>query len=146
MAVITYTDVATVIGRPISDTDERAQVTQWIADVEMLIGARLGDLTLLDQSLLAYVEREAVAARMRYKADRNSQRTNVSTDDVDSGLEHYFLRVLDPWWALLSPGTSESTGAFSVRPSFDADTAWWAAKNPVADAFGTPLYEWDALP
>jgi hypothetical protein len=74
MAVIIVDDVATAIGRPISDPDEQAQVEQWISDVELLIGARLGNLALLNQSLLAYVEREAVIARMRYREDRNSQR------------------------------------------------------------------------
>jgi hypothetical protein len=122
VAIIDYTDVATAIGRPISDDDERAQVEQWISDVELLIGARLGDLSLLDQSLLAYVEREAVVARMRYRADRNSLRTTANEDAVDDGEEHYFLRILSPWWALLSPGKTGS-GAFSVRPYFTADTS-----------------------
>lgn len=120
MALIASDDVATAIGRPISDPDEQSQVDQWIADVEMLLGARLGDLSLLDQDLLAYVEREAVVARMRYKADRNSQRSTASTDDTDNGEEHYFLRILDPWWSLLSP-TKSGSAAFSVRPYFEAD-------------------------
>lgn len=115
MSVITYQDVETAVGRPMSDQDEQEQVTQWISDVEMLIGARLGDLTELDQPLLAYVEREVVIARMRYRRDRNSQRSTSSEDDVDTGQEHYFLRVLNQWWALLSPETRAGFGTGSVR-------------------------------
>jgi hypothetical protein len=145
MAVITVDDVATAIGRPISDPDEQAQVEQWISDVELLIGARLGNIALLNQSLLAYVEREAVIARMRYREDRNSQASGAG-DDTDSGLEHYFLRVLDPWWVLLSPGTAE-TGAFSVRPSFDADTAWWPAANQtIVSGPTSPYWDFDVPP
>jgi hypothetical protein len=143
MAVTLVEDVATAIGRPISDADENAQVQQWISDVELLIGARLGDLTLLDQDLLAYVEREAVVARMRYRQDRNSQRSTGNEDDTDTGEEHYFLRILDPWWALLSPGKTEG-GAFSVRPGFDVDTAMWPAYSPVA--CNTSLTDWDTPP
>lgn len=125
MAVITYTDVATTIGRPISDQNEQDQVTQWIADVELLLAARLGDLTsstvasilaARDQDLLAYVERESVAARMRYAADRNSEAVDQPSEDG------FFIRVLEPWWALLDP-TDSGSGAFSVRPYFEADTA-----------------------
>lgn len=119
MAVITYTDVATAIGRPITDY-EQEQVTQWISDVEMLIGARLGDLTELDQPLLEYVVREAVIARMRWKDTRNSD-GGATGDNVDTGEENYFLRILNPWWALLAPAGNTGSGAFSVRPYFEPD-------------------------
>lgn len=128
MAVITYEVVATAIGRPINDADERAQVTQWISDVEMLIEAKIDDWDLeslddLNQPLLKYVVREVVIARMRYREDRNTQRADASEDDTDSGLEHYFLRVLDPWWALLAPAGEGVTGVFSARPYFEPDAA-----------------------
>lgn len=110
MAVIDANDVATAIGRPISDENEQEQVEQWIADVEMLIGARLGDLDDLDQSLLAYVEREVVISRMRHRSEESD--TSARTD---TGTENYFLRVLDPWWALLSPATRAGSTTGSVR-------------------------------
>lgn len=142
MAVIDYTVVETAIGRPISDSDEQNQVEQWIADVEMLIAARLGVVSALDQTLLAYVEREAVVARMRYREDRNSQRSTASDDDTDTGYEHYFLRVLAPWWALLSPDSPQDDGAYSVRPSFDADTAMWPAMRGQLSGY-TDAQCWD---
>ena len=123
MAVITYTDVATAIGRPISDTPERDQVTQWISDVELILTARLGDLSTYDQELLAYVVREAVIARMRHRADSNDDKAAGSEDN-------YFIRILEPWWYLLDPGETGSA-AFSVRPYFESDdaigTAWETA-------------------
>lgn len=128
MAVITYQDVATAIGRPIVDVDEQAQVTQWIADVELVLGARL-DLDALDDGvddgLLAYVVREAVIGRMRHRSE-DSDEGNEATED------NWVLRVLDPWWALLDPGETGSA-AFSARPYFEADdggyslTAWETA-------------------
>lgn len=127
MAVITYTDVETAIGRPISTQDERAQVTQWIADVEMLIGARLDDWGLaslndLNQPLLKYVVREAVIARLRYRDDRNSQRGR-GADENDTGEENYFLRILDPWWALLSPTETAPATAYSIQVTSPLDVA-----------------------
>lgn len=125
MPVITYADVGTAIGRPITDLDEQAQVSQWITDVEMLISTRLDDwglpaLTSLNQPLLKYVVREAVIARLRYRESRNSARGDGS-DETDSGEENYFLRILDPWWALLSPTQSAPSSAYSVQVTSPLD-------------------------
>lgn len=117
MAVIEVDDIAVRIGRPISDADEAAQVDQWIADVEMLLGARLGDLDLLDQTLLAYVEREVVVEWMRHRSEE------AEADQESKG--SYFLRILDPWWSLLDAGDTGS-GAFSARPYFEADSVAYA--------------------
>ena len=111
MPVITYDDVATAIGRPISDSNEQNQVEQWISDVEMILTARLGDLTERDQNLLAYVVRESVIARMRHRSE---------TTDETVTEDNYFLRILEPWWALLDP-TDSGSGAFTVRPYFETD-------------------------
>lgn len=125
MAVITYTDVETAIGRPISEVSEQDQVTQWIADVEMILASRI-DVEALDEGvqtdLVAYVVREAVIARMRFRADRNGDNTR-GENDPDTGEESFFLRVLSPWWALLDPGESGSP-VFSARPYFEADTSY----------------------
>lgn len=115
MAAITYDDVATTIGRPISDSDERAQVTQWISDVELILGVRLGSLAALDQDVLAYVEREAVAARMRYRSDRNSEGGETASED------NFFLNILKPWWALFSD--EEGSTAYSIPVSSPLDVA-----------------------
>lgn len=116
MAVIDYTDVETSLGRTLTTT-EQGQVTQWIGDAELLIKARLGDLTLLDQDALMYVVREAVVARSRNPEGYQSE----SIDDYTyrHGSETRRVTILDEWWRLLDPTTG--SGMFSVRPFFEPD-------------------------
>ena len=111
MPVIDYTDVETSLGRTLTEA-EQAQVTQWIADAELLILTRLGDLAELDQDVLAYVVREAALARMRNPEGYQSE----TIDDYTYRMPRETQRVsiLDEWWDLLSP--SSSTVAFSIRP------------------------------
>lgn len=125
MAVIDYTVVETSLGRTLSAA-ERAQVEQWIGDAELLIGARLGDLALLDQDVLAYVVREAVVARMRNPEGFQSETIDDYT--YRHGAESRRVTILDEWWRLLDPDSG--SGAFSARPYFVPDTVdpglWWA--------------------
>lgn len=110
-------DIETALGRTLIDT-EQAQAAQWIADALMLIGARLGDVTELDQTSLDYVVREAVVARFRNPEGYQSE----SIDDYTyrHGNETRRVTILPEWWDLLSPATQ--AGAFSTRPGFEADT------------------------
>ena len=112
MAVITYTDVGVSLGRLISDELEQAQVTQWIADAELLILSRLGDLAELDQDVLAYVVREAVVAR----AGNPNGYQSETIDDYTYrfGTSSQRVSILDEWWDLLTPAASSS--AFTIRP------------------------------
>lgn len=55
MAYATVIDVATTLGRPITDPDEQNQVLNWIGKTERIIAARLGDLATLDRQILADV-------------------------------------------------------------------------------------------
>lgn len=126
---MTADDVAITLGRPIStdgDPSEEDQVEQWLTDVETLIFAQLGDLSLLDQSVLGFVEREAVAARLRNPEGFQSEQIDDYRYSMPANTRQ--ITILDEWWDLLSPGTS--AGAFSVRPTFEADTAQWAASRP----------------
>ena len=112
MAVATVSDVATSLGRPIADTAEVAQVEQWLADAELLIRSRLGDVTALDQDVVAYVEREAVVARLRNPDGYQYE----AIDDYRYGLPNESRRVsiIDEWWEMLTP--DGSTGAFTITP------------------------------
>lgn len=118
MAVATVDDVATSLGRPISDATEVAQVTQWLADAELQIRVRLGDIAALDQEVLAFVEREAVVLRLRNPEGFQSE----SVDDYTYrwGNEAGRVAILPEWWDMLSP--TAGSGAFSVRPSFEPDS------------------------
>ena len=119
MAVVTVSDVAVALGRPISDEDEVAQVDWWISSAELQIRNRLGDLAALDQETLIYVVVEAVAA----KAQNPEGNQYEAIDDYRYGLpaESRRVTILDEWWQMLSPTTS--TGAYSTRPGFEPDTA-----------------------
>lgn len=107
MAVATAQDVATSLGRPITDTNEIAQVEQWLADAELLIRLRYPDLTVLDQDALAYVEREAVVLRMRNPEGYQSETIDDYTYRWGSNAGR--VTILDEWWQMLAP---TSRGSF----------------------------------
>lgn len=131
---VTPADIAVALGRtaPALGSTEHDQWAMWVADALMLITARLGDVSLLDQDRLDYVVREAVVAQVRRPDDVTS--VDVAVDDgrvskrYSSGSGRVTIR--DEWWALLSP---ESSG----RRAFEVDTMpaesgvlgvdyWWA--------------------
>lgn len=125
MAVATYEDVAVALGRPITDPTEQAQVTYWLNAAELVIGARLGDVALLDQDVLRYVEVEAVVARLQNPAGYQSETIDDYT--YRFGTETRRVTILDEWWRLLSPDNGD--GAFTIRPHYDDGgdlyPDWW---------------------
>lgn len=130
MAIATVNDVAVSLGRLPADLSETetAQIEQWLADAELQITLRLGDLVDLDPAAVAFVEREAVVARMRNPEGRQYE----AIDDYRYGMpaESRKVTILDEWWAMLAP----STGAFTIRPAYTPDDpasmAAWRAANP----------------
>ena len=99
------------IGRPISDQTEQARVNYWLDAAELQIKARLGVVAALDQSVVRYVETEAVAARM-------SNPEGYSSESIDDyvyryGTETRQVTIRPEWWALLSPAHS---GTFYSAP------------------------------
>jgi hypothetical protein len=110
MAVASVDDVATSLGRPITGTEEE-QVEMWLGDAELQIRLRLGPIAGLDQEVVAYVEREAVAARVRNPEGYQYE----AIDDYRYGLpaESRRVAILDEWWDMLAP--AGSTTAFSIR-------------------------------
>lgn len=116
--MVTPDSIAVALGRPAPSPDapEWAQWSMWIEDALMLIKVRHSDLTLLDQSRLEYVVREAVVAQIRRPEDLTS--VTVSIDDGSqqktyrSGAGRVAIR--DEWWDLLAP-SAPSSGAFSIN-------------------------------
>lgn len=117
MTVATYEDVAVALGRPIADPSEQARVDWWLSSAELQIKSRLGDLSLLDQDILKFVEVEAVAA----KAQNPDGAMSETVDDYTYRLpaESRRVTIIDEWWNMLSPNTG--SGVFSARPYFTPD-------------------------
>lgn len=117
---VTPSNIAVELGRtaPEPTSTEYTQWEMWIADARMLISARLGDLTALDQGRLDYVVRQAVAAHVRRPDD--ATQVAVSVDDGSVSRTYRSSRgrveIIDDWWALLAP-TDRTGKAFSIRPA-----------------------------
>lgn len=116
---VTPDDIAVELGRTALDstTPEYRQWERWIADALMLISARLGDLTALDQTRLDYVVRQAVATHVRRPDD--ATQVAVAVDDGSVSRTYRSSRgrveIIDEWWNLLAP--VDTTGkAFSITP------------------------------
>lgn len=117
--------VALGVAAPAADSTQYAQWQMWIDDALMLIGARLGDVTLLDQAALDYVVRKAVVAQTYRPTDGASQ-IDVSIDDgrISRRYDGAGVTILDEWWDLLTPDGSGAVGAFTISPYGAADSGW----------------------
>jgi hypothetical protein len=110
MAIATWQDVQTALGRPISDTDEQ-RAEWWLdrrGDPDPGPSRRRGPAR---PGTVRYVEAEAVAARM-------SNPDNYTSETIDDytyryGSETRQVVIRDDWWALLSP----QRGSFYTIPS-----------------------------
>ena len=114
------TDVAERLGRPITDSDEVAQVNAWIGDVEQLIAARLPDLDeriAEGRPTLAVVTMVVANAVIR-KVKNPDGKQNERIDDYSYGLTEDAARgalfLTDEEWALLAP--VGQSGAFTIKP------------------------------
>ena len=119
MAVATVEGVSTSLGRPISDDPEYAQVLQWLNDAELQIRLRLGDVNLLDQEVLEYVEREAVILKIRNPDGHANERIDDFSFGLSPAQAAGHVLITPEWWGLLSPTSQQ--GAFSTRPYFEPD-------------------------
>lgn len=118
MSVATVEDVATSLGRPITDPLEVAKVQQWLDDAEMQIRLRLGPIADLDQEAVAFVEREAVILKLRNPQGYQSESIDDYTYRWGSGSGQ--VAILDEWWDLLTPDSSSA--AFTITPYGEPDT------------------------
>lgn len=115
---VTTATIATALGRATPTGTEANQWNLWIADALMLIEARLGDPTALDQARLDYVVREAVVSHIQRPDDATT--VDVSVDDGRVSKTYRTsagrITIRDEWWSLLAPG-GVAGAAFSIRPS-----------------------------
>lgn len=127
MAYATLTDVSTRLGRPITSTEEVAQVQAWLEDVEALILAYLPGLAAAIANgaptlpVVVMVEANAVIRKIRNPEGKVSEDVDDYRYRLNADAARGDLFLTDAEWALLST-PSVSSGAFSVRPYFEADS------------------------
>ena len=121
--------IADTLGTSCPDPVPYSQWQLWIEDAELLItrwaaerGLALADL---DQAVVAYVVREAVAARVKRPDD--ATQVDVAVDDARVSRRYSSstgqIEIRPEWWAMLEPVTSTaSASAFSISPAFEADS------------------------
>jgi hypothetical protein len=138
MAAALVQDVQDSLGRPITSAGEIAQVNMWLDDAELQIRLRLGDVTLLDQEVLAFVEREAAILKIRNPDGKQSE----GIDDYNYRRNEDNARgqvvILDEWWLMLSPNTG-SGGAFSITAAGDPYVGE-AVRSPATTR--NPWWDW----
>ena len=108
MAYAAVQDVATTLGRPITDPDEQNQVIAWISGCELKIRTRLGDIDGLDQDILRYVISEAVARRVRNPEGKQNERIDDYSYGLSSEAARAEIYLTEDEWAMLAPSGSAS--------------------------------------
>lgn len=134
MAYATVIDVATTLGRPITDPDEQNQITNWIAKTERIISARLGSLDNLDKQILADVISEVVARRARNPDGKRNERIDDYSYTLDAAASAVELTLTADEWARLSQDGSTSGAYMPVL----TPVPWFGGR----DADATPTGGW----
>ena len=120
------TDVATELGRPITEPAEQQQIEAWIKRVESRIRGRIPNLDTLAAEppyldTLLLVVAAIVARKVHNPEGMRSER--VDDYYYDRGSQPADLWPTDAEWAELAPALK--SGAFSTRPSFEPDRVPW---------------------
>nr|DAP45906.1 MAG TPA: hypothetical protein [Caudoviricetes sp.]DAT82791.1 MAG TPA: hypothetical protein [Caudoviricetes sp.] len=130
MAHATLYDVTVTLGRAIEDTFEQEQINAWLADVEMCIRVRLGSLDGLDEQVLRFVEKEAVARRFRNPEGKTSERIDDFYQTLSSEAAKASLYITDEEWEMLRPrGVSISPAPLTPQ--------WWTSGGPLTEPGAT---------
>lgn len=108
-------DVATTLGRPITDADEIRQVQAWIGKVERRIQRRLGPLDTLDAEALKDVISESVARRVRNPEGKKSERIDDYSYSLDTDAARSGLYITEEEWELLIPDI-DPDATFTINP------------------------------
>ncbi len=120
MTYAVLTDVATRLGRPITNPDEVAQVNAWLADIEALVLGRIPDLADRvsagnpTEAVVKMVEANAVIRKIKNPDGKQNERIDDYSYGLNTDAARGDLFLSDEEWALLLPGSGE--GAFTIRP------------------------------
>lgn len=151
MSVATIDQVATSLQRPTPDpTSTEGKAWQmWLDDAELQIKVRYPDLTLLDQAVLAYVERLAV--EMKIKNPDPVTTRQVSVDDGSESSTYTrssgTVEILPEWWDMLSGRKIRKAFAIDTLGEYTGHLAWCTLSmggtycSCGVDIAGEPIYE-----
>jgi len=115
----TVADVATRLGRPISEPDEVAQVQAWLDDAEAIVLSRIPTLPELvtggvpTVAKLVMVESNAVIRKIRNPEGYTSETIDDYTYRYNEQVRRGDIFLTDEEWDLLIPSRS---GAWTITP------------------------------
>ena len=123
MAYANLTDVATRLGRAISDAEEIAQVNAWLSDASDIIDERIPDLAdrLEDGWVSSSTVTRVTAQAVIRKVKNPDGHTYESADDVRYGMSEAMVRgeihfTDDEWDDLLAQPNAGGNTAFTIWP------------------------------
>jgi hypothetical protein len=120
VAYASIDDVSTRLGRPISSTEEVAQVGAWLSDVEALILTRIPTLEALvlagapTPDLIVMVEANAVIRKILNPEGKVAENVDDYQYRFNENVARGDLFLTDAEWALLTPAAASN--AFTIRP------------------------------
>jgi hypothetical protein len=126
VAYATVIDVATTLGRQITDPDEQNQITNWIGKVERIIAARLGNLDALDRQILADVISEVVARRARNPDGKRNERIDDYSYTLDAAASAVELTLTADEWGRISQDGSTSGAYMPIL----TPAPWYGGREP----------------
>lgn len=121
MSIANVSDVATRLGRPISDPDEVAQVTAWLDDVQTLIASRIPDIDARiaagnpSAQVVVMVQANAVVRKVRNPDGKQNERIDDYSYGYSAEAARGELYLTDDEWSLL--GAGGSAGAWTINPA-----------------------------
>lgn len=120
MTFATISDVSTRLGRPITDSNEVAQVEAWLEDIEAIILNRLPDLPgrvaegTPSAVVVAAVESNAVIRKIKNPDGKVSEGVDDYNYRLNENARKGELFLTDDEWDLLTPGAPD--GAWTITP------------------------------
>lgn len=118
-------DVATQLGRQITDPQETAQIEAWIELADMTVRKRYPNLDQLvsegriDQNAVNLVEAQAVARYSRNPSGFTSRSETIDDYTTAYGMSNpsVSIELTDAEWSLIAPSDSGASGAFTITPT-----------------------------
>lgn len=129
MTYASVDDVATRLGRPITEPVEVAQVTAWLGDVEAIIRARIPDLDAQvaagtpTEDTVVMVEANSVVRMVRNPEGKTQERIDDYSWGLPANPNAGTLYLTDVEWGLLDPTGSD--GAWTIRPYARTGNGTW---------------------